>query len=106
MYDNIEAKIKGLAKVLFILGALVSILLGVILISKSVVLGLILIFAGLPLSLISSWLIYGFGELIERTAVIGVDKKGNHMNSTARKTSVTGQNFTSDGIMDIPKRTK
>ena len=107
MFNNIEKKIKGLAKVLFIVGMLVSILLGIIFIATDmVVVGLVLIFVGLPLSLISSWLIYGFGELIENTGVDGNYKNANTMNSTVRNIVVNEPTFNSDGIMNIPKRTK
>ena len=107
MFNNIEKKIKGLAKVLFIVGMLVSILLGIIFIATDmVVVGSVLIFVGLPLSLISSWLIYGFGELIENTGVDGNYKNSNTMNSTVRNIVVNEPTFNNDGIMNIPKRTK
>ena len=107
MYDNIEKKIKGLAKVLFIAGILASILLGIIFIATDMlILGLVLIFVGLPLSLISSWLIYGFGELIERTGTEGNYKNTNCTNPVLKSIVVNEPTFNNDGIMNVPKRTK
>ena len=73
MYDNIGEKIKGLAKVIFILGAVLSFIAGFILILSY----LILIFAGLLICILGpifSWILscvlYGFGELIDKACDI------------------------------------
>ena len=72
MYDNISEKIKSLAGATFALGAFMSIILGVWLISIehtiTVPLGIIIIVVGPVASWASSWMIYGFGELIENTS--------------------------------------
>lgn len=88
MYQNIGGKLKGLARVLFYIEAIVSVL-GIfagtiitivnlviyetnpLLIVTYVLLGLLVGFglavASVYLSWISTWLLYGFGELVEKT---------------------------------------
>lgn len=91
MFSNIGRKIKIVAKVVFVLGIVVTILVALFGVSSStsftvngrkiyvsdnsgIFLSIVIILAG---GFISSWLsslfIYGFGELIERTC--GIDDK-------------------------------
>ncbi len=91
IYSNIGGKIKGLARVLFIIEAIVF-ALGVfagtiitivnlviyetnpLLIVAYVLLGLLVGFglavAGVFLAWISTWVLYGFGELVEKVATL------------------------------------
>ena len=69
MFDNIGGKIKGLASVCCVLEMLASIITGIILIATDedlVTYGIVTLFAGSLFGIGSSWLIYGFGELIEK----------------------------------------
>ena len=82
MFDNIGGKIKGLAKFICWVGIIASIILGIIIISGAgtsygryrytdsgmVVLGIITIVAGSILSWIGSFVLYGFGELVENSS--------------------------------------
>lgn len=88
MFSNIGGKIKLLAKVLFWIGLILSVVTGgIFLISprgtatfnyssgystqvSSVLAGIIFIFVGFLLSWISSMLLYGFGQLIENSEAI------------------------------------
>ena len=71
MYDNISGKIKTLAMVQCFIGAGFSIIAGfVLLLGKEGLLGLLVMVLGAVSSWIFSFLIYGFGELIEKTAQI------------------------------------
>ncbi len=88
MFSNIGGKIKMLAKVLFWIGVIGSVIIGgIFLISprgtatfnysygystqvSSVLAGIIFIFLGFLLSWISSMLLYGFGQLIENSDAI------------------------------------
>ena len=73
MYGNIGGKIKGLAVALFCLGAILSILYGISMAASSeymIFIGLLIIILGPIVAWISSWLLYGFGELIEKTCYI------------------------------------
>lgn len=73
MFGNIGGKIKTTAKILCILGIIISLVNGILIISRStsynstVVLGLVSIIVGSLLSWISSFFLYGWGELIEKT---------------------------------------
>ena len=71
MYDNIGGKIKTLAMVQCFIGAVISIIIGFVLImEKAALLGLLVMVMGVVCSWILSFLIYGFGELVENTAQI------------------------------------
>ena len=72
-YSNIGDKIKNLAQVLFVLGAIVDIILGISLMVTDedlIIFGLLLILLGPVVTWISSWLLYGFGQLIENSDII------------------------------------
>jgi len=78
LYTNIGGKIKGLAKVICWIGIVASVIAGIaMMVSMSqlngglgVLLGLVYMVVGALVSWISSLALYGFGELIENTAVI------------------------------------
>ena len=64
MYENIGKKIKGLAVWMFIVDAIGGIITGIVLAAEEGI--FILISIGAPIvAWISSWLLYGFGELID-----------------------------------------
>ena len=65
MFKNIGGKIKTLSVVVTWVGIVAAIIIGIALITFEVVLiGIIVIFAGCIISWISSFVLYGFGELI------------------------------------------
>ena len=73
MYDNIGGKIKSLAKTLTIFGAIATAILAIVLLcldDKLLPFGVILLFFGPLFSWISSWLLYGFGELVECSSIL------------------------------------
>ena len=74
MYKNIGKKIKGLAVATFIITAVASFIgaIGLLLGESEELLiwGIVLMIMGPVLAWVSSWLIYGFGELIEKTTEI------------------------------------
>lgn len=80
MYDNIGGKIKGLAKVIFIIEAAICVIAGLVLASEDEA-GILLLLLGPAVAWISSWLLYGFGELIEKTSVIAYNT--SNANKTA-----------------------
>ena len=71
MFDNIGGKIKIVAQILFLVGMVASVVLAIVLVTtlKLEALGLLLfigvVVGGGLTSLIASWFLYGFGELIE-----------------------------------------
>ncbi len=71
MFKDIGSKIRGLAIGCFVIGAVVSVILGIVLLcNDATVIGLIYLFIGPVLSWLSSLLLYGLGQLIDDTAVI------------------------------------
>ena len=70
MYDNIGRKIKGLAVASAILMIIASVIGGIWIMSFDYdwfLVGLLVMVMGSLLGWISSWILYGFGELIENT---------------------------------------
>lgn len=68
MYEDIGGKIKTLAKAWFFIGAIIAVICGIYLVvidDSMVFVGLFLAVGGPLLAYISSWLLYGFGELID-----------------------------------------
>ena len=71
LYENIGKKIKNWAKWIFVLETAAAIISGLGLFFAGEdpwLIGLLLIFVGPLIALVSTWLLYGFGELIEKTA--------------------------------------
>ncbi|MDD2647828.1 MAG: hypothetical protein PHI27_08700 [Eubacteriales bacterium] len=77
MFDNIGGKIKSLAKIVAWIGIICSVIVGVIGMFQPVAAfgtningilpGVIVIVIGALSSWIGSWVMYGFGQLIENT---------------------------------------
>ena len=67
MFDNIGAKIKKLAEIITIGGIIVSVGIGTM---NENFRGIVIALLGSLVSWISSFLLYGFGELIEKVTAI------------------------------------
>ena len=112
MFGNIGGKIKTLAKVNCCLGITFSIILGIVFLAlgsetESSVLtfiGLIVAFGGAFFAWVSSFLLFGFGELVYKTSRISdllegkIDKKDNMFfeDNTVTKSSTEGSKLFSD----------
>ena len=73
MYENIGSKIKGLATTIFVIEAIASVILGIVLLATDealILLGIITLIGGPIVAWVSSFLLYGFGELIDKTSKI------------------------------------
>lgn len=72
MYDNIGGKIKGLAKAIFIIEAIVTIITGIMLLitGELALFGLLILICGPLIAWVSSWVLYAFGELVEDVGII------------------------------------
>ena len=83
MFNNIGEKIKTLATIITILGIIASVISGIAFIVYSIVeaydvsrlvagiiLGVLTMVVGSLISWISSFLLYGFGELIENSTIL------------------------------------
>ena len=74
MFDNIGTKIKNLATIITVLGAIVSFISGIIvMVIISWWLGLIIIVCGCLFCWIGSFFVYGFGEIIDKLNDISND---------------------------------
>lgn len=74
MYENVGAKIKGVAVIVTAIGFIISVVLFLILISTGTLpmyaLGVAVLIGGMFISWLSSLALYGFGELIENSDII------------------------------------
>ena len=84
MYDNIGRKIKGLAKAFFILEATAAIIAGIVLMANDEGIGLLVLILGPVVAWVSTWLLYGFGELIDKTCDIERNTRGGERKSEAQ----------------------
>ena len=67
MFDNIGDKIKTLAKVSTVLGIVISVIYGIVLmVSDLIFVGFLVMILGSLLFWISSFTLYGFGEMINQ----------------------------------------
>ena len=74
MYDNIGGKIKSWAVWIFIVEAIAAIIGGIILIANdNGLVGFLTIVFGPIAAWVSSWLLYGFGQLIENSDIIAAE---------------------------------
>lgn len=65
MFENIGGKIKKLAIVITIIGIIISFIIGMRLTNEIGFGGVIVVLGGILLSWIGSFLLYGFGEIID-----------------------------------------
>ena len=75
-FNEIGKKLKGLAKTLFIIEIIVCYLVGivflvrVVFVPKSIFIALALMILGPVFAWIKNWVLYGFGELVDRVCKI------------------------------------
>ena len=87
MYDNIGGKIKGFAKVSFIVAAIAEVITGIALMAADedlILYGLLVMVVGPIVAWVSSWLLYGFGELIDKASDIERNTRGGERKSEAQ----------------------
>ena len=75
LYANIGGKLKGFAKWIFIVGAIASVIGALVIIATAeyavmIFVGLMALIVGPIVSWVSSWLLYGFGEMLDTLDVI------------------------------------
>lgn len=72
LYDDIGGKIKGWAKWMFVIESIAAVIAGVsfLFYSEYPILGLVLIILGPIVAFVSTWLLYGFGEIIDYLELI------------------------------------
>ena len=87
MYDNIGGKIKGLAKVSFVVEAVITVITGIILMVADedlILSGLLVMVVGPIVGWVSSWMLYGFGEIIDKVSDIERNTRGGERKSEAQ----------------------
>lgn len=93
MFDNIGKKIKSLASILCWVGIIAYIILAIIMFAIAadaydeelyITLGVIFLFVGPLMSWISSFFMYGFGELIDKACDIERNTRGGERKSVAQ----------------------
>ena len=87
MYDNIVGKIKTLAQVSFCIGAIATFFLGFATLCQGglgILFGLVIMVAGSFGALASSWVLYGFAELIDKVGAIERNTRGGTKKSDAQ----------------------
>lgn len=80
MFTDIGKKIKALAKIIFyidVLGALAAAKAVIASDSNNTVLGLLIIPVGVILAWLATFLLYGYGELIDKTSEIAKNTSGS-----------------------------
>ena len=95
MYDNIGKKIKGSAKAVFIIETILGFIGGIAIIAtdEDLILAALSMMIVVPLiAWISSWTLYGFGELVEKACEIerNTRKVGKAAERDERKTQIYG----------------
>jgi hypothetical protein len=115
MYENIGMKIKNLSKLIFGLETALAIIIALIYLfgeGIAIFIGLLILIIGPIVAWLSSLVLYGFGELIDKTSEVAKNTRyfkkmlsstEDDIEENKEKISTT---FKTNEIMDIPKRNK
>ncbi|MBQ6849008.1 MAG: hypothetical protein IJN76_03015 [Clostridia bacterium] len=101
MYTNIGGKIKALAIAVFVVGLFGSVLLGVGLMvtdENALPVGITMLLVGPVMAFFSSWLVYGFGELIDQASAIERNTRVGAQGQGTVKAGVLEQNNDSSDV--------
>ena len=87
MYDNIGGKIKGLARATFIVEVIAAAITWMVLwIETEESWCALILFCGPFVALVSSWLLYGFGEIIDKLCDIEQNTRGGQSKTQIKET--------------------
>lgn len=106
MFNNIGGKIKDLASAMAIIGIIASFVLGFVLFGiddDMIPVGIVIIVVGSLISWIGSFLLYGFGELIEKTCIIEERLALNPQMQSARELQ-SAQNERNAALKELLKK--
>lgn len=84
MFENIGGKIKGLAKIVFLLEIIAAVIVGLVLVDGTEGLSLLYAIAGVLVAWVSVWFLYGFGEIIDKLCDIERNTRGGERKSEAQ----------------------
>ena len=103
MYDNIGRKIKGLARATFIILTIAAVIVAIALIAEvEPWIGVLVLLLGPVIAWLSSWVLYGFGELVEKSCEIAQNVcNGKNTNSvrTAFERTAKIERLRSQGLI-------
>ena len=94
MYQNIGIKIKELAKVIFIIEAIASIISGFVCMFADddlILIGLLTLVVGPCVAFVSSWFLYGYGEIIDKTCEIARNTYTGEEKTIEKKNAVVDE---------------
>ena len=103
MYDNIGGKLKALAEIQFWIVAIASAIAGIVMLVDGMVLGLLFLLGVPVVAWVASWLLYGFGELVEKVchiegklcngATTPIDGRTKDITDLYRQGLITGEEY-------------
>lgn len=104
MFNRIGEKLKGLATILCIIGIIISIIVGGTMASNEYLVGkgVLIMIVGSLFSWVSSFFIYGFGELIEKVSSIETALNPTQYPSDENREHIREANITSDTLRPLP----
>lgn len=104
LYENIGGKVKSLAKCAFIVEAIGAIITGFVLVASDSGLafyGLLTIVFGPIVAWVSSWILYAFGELVDKTCALaeknGITDKHTEVSKTSNSPVSKKSNYSNGG---------
>ena len=106
MFDNIGLKIKMLAKFCTIIGIVISCIVGfVVMLSGAFLMGLLYALIGALIAWVGSFLLYGFGELVENNQIIAFYCMENQKNNEGAQFN-SSSTLNNDNPCTAPKTMK
>ncbi len=95
MFENIGEKIKSLAKICTYIGIAIFMMLEIVAIAliKNIFIGLIITGVGFFISWISSFLLYGFGEIISQSQIIANNTIKQNINQNEKNKNTNHEKF-------------
>lgn len=107
MFDNIGRKIKNLAVITCVLEIIASIIIGIILIESGdddAIIGITTILAGPFAAWISSFFVYGFGQLIENSDIlVAMHSSDSAKHNSAEEDTEEDTGFITQNLREITK---
>lgn len=119
-FDNIGGKIKGWAKWIFAIEAIAAVISGIVIMAQDedmILIGLLVVVFGPIVAWVSTWILYGYGQLIENSDIIAAEynrknekhekdvAKSNAKKETQRrvkvKATIANPNIADDEYIDI-----
>ena len=105
MYDNIGGKLKTLAEIQFWIVAIASAIVGIVMLVSEMVLGLLFLLGVPVVAWVASWLLYGFGELVEKVCHIeGKLCNGTTGTTVGNKTVIAPIDSRTKDIMELHRQ--